>query len=67
MTNENKHYFSVVTLSGGYQYKLNNRFSFIAEPYVKIPLSGIGLGKIKLNSTGILVTAAIKPFAKKRK
>ncbi len=67
LTNENNHYFSVLTLSGGYQYKLNNRFSFIAEPYVKVPLTGIGLGKIKLNSTGILVTAAIKPFAKKRK
>jgi len=67
VTNENKHYFSVLTLSGGYQYKLNNRFSFIAEPYVKIPLTGIGVGKIKLNSTGVLVTAAIKPFAKKKK
>ena len=67
VSNENKHYFSVLTLSGGYQYKLNNRFSFIAEPYVKIPLSGIGVGKIKLNSTGLLFTAAIKPFAKKKK
>ena len=67
VTNENKHYFSVLTLSGGYQYKLNNRFSFIAEPYVKIPLTGIGVGKIKLNSTGVLFTAAIKPFAKKKK
>jgi hypothetical protein len=66
VTNENKHYFSVLTLSGGYQYKLNNHLSFIAEPYLKIPLTGIGVGKIKLNSTGILVTAAIKPFAKKK-
>jgi hypothetical protein len=67
LTNENKHYFSVLTLSAGYQYKLSNRLSFIAEPYLKVPLAGIGLGKIKLNSTGILVTAAIKPFTKKRK
>ena len=67
VSNENKHYFSVLTLSGGYQYKLSSRFSFIAEPYIKIPLSGIGLGKIKLNSTGVLVTAVIKPFAKNKK
>ncbi|MGG9964273.1 hypothetical protein [Ferruginibacter sp. SUN106] len=66
ITNENKHYFSVLTISGGYQYKLNNRLSFIAEPYIKIPLKGIGLGEIKLNSTGLLITAAIKPFAKKK-
>jgi hypothetical protein len=66
-TNQNKHYFSVLTLSGGYQYKLNNRFSFIAEPYLKIPLSGVGAGKVKLNSAGIVFTAAIKPFSKAKK
>ncbi|GAB2831599.1 DUF5585 domain-containing protein [Ferruginibacter profundus] len=66
INNQNKHYFSVLTISGGYQYKLNNRVSFIAEPYIKIPLKGIGAGEIKLNSTGLLITAAIKPFAKKK-
>jgi hypothetical protein len=66
-TNQNKHYFSVLTLSGGYQYKLNNRFSFIAEPYLKIPLGGVGAGKVKLNSAGIMFTAAIKPFSKAKK
>jgi hypothetical protein len=65
INNENKHYLSVLTLSGGYKYKLNNRLSLIAAPYLKIPLSGIGLGKIKLNSTGLLFTIAIKPFIKK--
>jgi len=64
--NENKHYFSVLTISAGYQYQLNRHFALIAEPYFKLPLTGIGLGKIKLNSTGILITAAIKPFAKKK-
>ncbi|HMU09766.1 MAG TPA: hypothetical protein PKC54_07175 [Ferruginibacter sp.] len=62
----NKHYFSVLTLSAGYNYKLSNRVSFQAEPYVKIPLGGVGLGKVKLNSGGILFTATIKPFAKKK-
>jgi hypothetical protein len=65
--NENENYFSVLTLSGGYQYKLNNRFSFLAEPFLKIPIKGIGAGKVKLNSAGLLVTAAIKPFAKRKK
>lgn len=66
INNQNKHYFSVLTLSGGYQHKLNNRVALTAEPYVKLPLGGVGLGKVKLNSTGILVTASIKPFAKKK-
>jgi outer membrane protein W len=65
--NENENYFSVLTLSGGYQYKLNNHFSFLAEPFLKIPINGIGAGKVKLNSAGLLFTAAIKPFAKKKK
>lgn len=67
ITNENNHYFSVVTLSGGYQYKLSSRIALVAEPYLKLPLAGVGAGKIKLNSSGILLTAAVKPFAKSKK
>jgi Outer membrane protein beta-barrel domain len=64
VTNQNKHYFSVLDISAGYQYSINKQFSILAEPYVKLPLSGIGLGKIKLNSTGVLFTVAVKPFLK---
>jgi hypothetical protein len=52
----NKHYFSVLTLAGGYQRKINNRFSFSLEPYIKVPLEGIGYGKVHLNSAGLLFT-----------
>lgn len=64
VTNENKHYFAVLTISGGYNYQFNKRISLQAEPFVKLPLSGIGLGKVKLNSSGILFTVTVKPFAK---
>ena len=67
INNENKHYFSVLTLSGGYQYNLSTHFSFLAEPYLKLPLTGIGAGKIKLNSTGLLFTAVYKPFSRSKK
>jgi hypothetical protein len=60
--NEYKHYFSVLTLSGGYQYKINKTFSLTAEPYIKFPLTGIGFGKVKLNSGGVLFSLGIKPF-----
>lgn len=65
LLNKNKHYFSVLTVSGGYQYQLNKRVSFAAEPYLKLPLHGVGFGKIKLNSGGLLFTASIKPFVGK--
>ena len=62
--NENKHYFSVLGLSGGYTRHINKNFSLRAEPYTKFALGGVGYGKVKLNSGGVLVTAIIKPFAK---
>ncbi len=65
-SNINSHLFSVVNISGGYQYHLSDRFSIMTEPYVKIPTTGIGVGKVKLNSAGILFTLSFKPFLKKR-
>ena len=66
ISNKNKHFFSVLDISGGYQYSLNSQFSLIAEPYVNLPLTGIGAGKVKLNSGGILFTIQAKPFLKKK-
>ena len=63
---KNQHYFSVLSLSAGYNYALNKRFSISAEPFVNLPLSGIGFGKIKLNSAGILLSLSVKPFVKKK-
>ena len=65
ISNKNKHFFSVLAISGGYQYSLNKQFSIIAEPYVNMPLTGIGAGKVKLNSGGILFTIKAKPFLKR--
>lgn len=59
---ENKHYFSVLTLSGGYQKNIGKSFSIMVEPYFKLPLGGVGFGKVKLNSGGILLSVGIKPF-----
>lgn len=66
LRNKNKHYFAVLDLSAGYQYQLSNRISLQAEPYLKLPLAGVGQGKIKLNSAGVLFTVTVKPFAKKK-
>lgn len=63
--NDNKHFFSIVNLGLGYERKLTSAFSFTVSPYVKLPLSGVGFGKVKLNSGGIMIGAVIKPFARK--
>lgn len=63
--NKNSHLFSVINISGGYQHHFTDRFSIMTEPYVKIPAKGIGVGKVKLNSAGVLFTVGFKPFLKK--
>ncbi len=65
--NQNQNFLSVLNLSGGYQYSFSNRISVMAEPYISLPLSGVGAGKVKLKSTGILFTFTVKPFLKKEK
>lgn len=62
ITNANQHYFSVVTLAAGYQRPLTKKISLVAEPYIKMPLTGIGFGKVKLNSAGVMVSLTYKPF-----
>jgi hypothetical protein len=64
--NENSHIFSVINISGGYQHHFTDRLSIMAEPYVRIPLSGIGSGRVKLNSGGVLFSIGFKPFLKKK-
>jgi hypothetical protein len=51
----NSHFLSIANISAGYERKLSPRFSILAEPYLKLPLSGVGAGKVKLHSTGILL------------
>ena len=65
ISNQNQHYFSSLKLSAGYEKKLGNSTSIIAEPYFNYPLSGVGYGKVKLYSAGILFSLNVKPFSKK--
>jgi len=52
--NANQHYFSVVELSASYRFKSkNSKTQFGIEPYVKLPLGGVGEGKVHLKSSGV--------------
>jgi hypothetical protein len=59
-SNNSRHLFSSVNLSVIAEKKINNRLSFIAEPIVKIPTQGIGVGNIRLFNAGIVVSARFK-------
>ncbi|HMU46919.1 MAG TPA: hypothetical protein PKC72_11150 [Chitinophagaceae bacterium] len=62
----NNHFFSVLNLSAGYQRKIGKNFSLTIEPYMKIPLSGVGFGKVKLNSGGVLFSIGVHPFRQRK-
>jgi len=64
--NENQHYFSSVTLAAGYQRTLSKNISVMVEPYIKLPVSGVGYGRVKLNSGGVLFSIGVKPFNSKK-
>jgi hypothetical protein len=46
--------FAALLLSAGYAYNLNSKLSFIAAPDAKIPMHGVGQGKVKLSSAGVM-------------
>jgi hypothetical protein len=51
--NENRHLFSVLNLSAGYERSLGSHWRVQAEPYLKLPLAGVGAGKVQLTSAGV--------------
>jgi hypothetical protein len=50
--NQNRHLLSVLNLSVGYERSLGAHWSVQAEPYCKLPLGGVGVGKLRLTSAG---------------
>jgi hypothetical protein len=45
--------FSIIGISAGFEQRLGNIANLRVEPYVRIPLSGIGTGSLPIMSTGI--------------
>lgn len=48
-------WFSVANISVGYVYEKSNGMNIRIEPYLKVPISGMGIGKLPITSTGIQV------------
>ncbi len=46
------HLFGIANASVGYEFLLLDKLSLQVEPFIKLPLTGIGYGKVELNSLG---------------
>lgn len=50
---ENNHLFGIANFSAGYQTSLTKKLNIAIEPFMKLPLTGIGAGRVKFLSFGI--------------
>jgi hypothetical protein len=50
---QENYFFSIIQLSGGYEFSISGKTKIQIEPYVKIPLQGIGSGSMPISSAGI--------------
>ncbi|HSZ84500.1 MAG TPA: hypothetical protein VK787_00630 [Puia sp.] len=60
--NSSVNWFGVINLSGGYMHTLGKTGSLRVEPYLKIPVQGLGVGSLSVWSTGIYVSFIKKIF-----
>ena len=58
--NSGRYNFSQLNLSAGYERALSRRLSWQVEPFVKVPLKGVGYYKINLLSTGAFFSLRYK-------
>ena len=49
------YWFSIINLSAGYEHRLGKIGNLRIEPYLRIPMSGLGSGKLNILSSGLNV------------
>jgi hypothetical protein len=54
--NENNHLFKVASLSVGYERSLGKKWALQAEPFVRLPLAGVGAGQVRLSTLGMFMS-----------
>ena len=62
---QSNYWFGVMNLSAGIEKQLSNKISFQVEPYVKLPLKGVGFGNMDISSYGVLLSLRYRPAFKK--
>ncbi len=58
--NKNNHFFGIANISGGVVRPLTKKLNINIEPFMKLPLTGIGEGKVKFLSFGTNVSITFK-------
>ena len=59
ITGRNKHYLGILNVSAAYERKISDEVSIGIQPYMKIPVTDIGYGNVKLLSTGVLTSVKL--------
>ncbi|HEY2581174.1 MAG TPA: hypothetical protein VGI43_05190, partial [Mucilaginibacter sp.] len=49
------YFFGVANLSATYQRQLNSKIALDVQPYLKLPLTDLGYGQVRLQTTGVAV------------
>ena len=66
--NHENYWFSMIDFSAGAEARLSKSFTLQVEPFVKIPLQGVGMGKLDLSSYGMMFSLRYAPvLGKSRK
>ncbi len=55
-----KYWFSIVNIGAGFEHSLGAKTNFRIEPYMKLPLAGVGTGNISISSTGLYLSLTRK-------
>ena len=53
--NASKNWFSIANLGIGYEHQVGSNTKLHVEPYIKLPLQGVGIGSLPLRSAGVLI------------
>lgn len=66
ITNRNKHYLGILNFGAAYQRKVSDEISVGIQPYLKVPVTDIGYGNVKLMSAGIVTFVNLNLFSKNK-
>ena len=64
--NKNQHLLGIANLSISVERKVSDKVSIGVQPFLKLPLTGIGYYDYNLRSRGVAVSLSIKPFGSKQ-
>ena len=65
-TSQSNYWLGILNISAGIEKNLNRSLSFQLEPYIKIPLKGVGFGNMDISSYGMLFSLRYRPFFRSR-